>query len=37
MAHLAGKGGRMLMARAPILLARAPVIERLDVLLDKPS
>lgn len=37
MKHLAGKGGRMLMARAPVLLARAPVIERLDVLLNKPN
>ena len=33
--HLSGRGARLLMARAPILLARPPTIRQLDVILDK--
>jgi quinol monooxygenase YgiN len=36
LAHLAGKVGRALLAKAPVLLAELPKIERADVLADKP-
>ena len=33
--HLGGKGGRTLLTHTPSLLARAPSMERLDVMMDK--
>ena len=33
--HLSGPGARLLLARAPAILARPPVIRKLDVLVDK--
>lgn len=35
--HLAGRGGRMLLARSPALLARPPSIVPLEVLVSKPD